>query len=138
MNTKERMEVSSIKVCIRTERAPPAIGPYSQGIKVGQLIFTSGQLPMDPKTGKLVGGGIEEQTERALENMKAVLESAGASMKDVVKVTVFLKDMGDFAGMNQIYSRYFSESPPARSCVQAARLPKDVRVEIESIAVLEG
>lgn len=126
-----------MKVQVDTEKAPAAIGPYSQGIMVGQLIFTSGQLPMDP-TGKLVDGGIGEQTERALENMKAVLESAGASMKDVVKVTVFLKNMGDFASMNQIYSRYFSESPPARSCVQAAKLPKDVGIEIESIAVLEG
>lgn len=127
-----------VKISIRTERAPAAVGPYSQGVKAGQLIFTSGQLPMDPATGKLVDGKIEEQTERALENMKAILESAGASMKDVVKVTVFLKDMSDFASMNQIYSRYFSESPPARSCVQAAKLPKDVEIEIESIAVLEG
>lgn len=125
-----------VKISIRTERAPPAIGPYSQGIKAGQLIFTSGQLPMDPTTEKLVNGGIDEQTQRVLENMKAVLESAGASMKDVVKVTVFLKNMGDFASMNQIYSKYFSEDPPARSCVQVARLPKDVKVEIEAIAVL--
>ncbi len=127
-----------MKVRISTKKAPPAIGPYSQGVKVGRLIFTSGQLPMDPKTGKLVDGKIEEQTERALENMKAVLESAGASMKDVVKVTVFLKDIGDFAGMNQVYSRYFSEDPPTRSCVQAVRLPKDAVIEIESIAILEG
>lgn len=136
MNTKNRVEADNIKVCIRTERAPPAIGPYSQGIKAGQLIFTSGQLPMDPTTGNLVDGGIEEQAERALENMKAVLESVGASIKNAVKVTVFLKDMGDFASMNQVYSKYFSEDPPARSCVQVARLPKDVKIEIEAVAVL--
>lgn len=126
-----------MKVQVDTEKAPAAIGPYSQGIMVGQLIFTSGQLPMDP-TGKLVDGGIGEQTERALENMKAVLESAGASMGNVVKVTVFLKDMGDFNEMNKVYSSYFSKDPPARSCVQVAKLPKDVRIEVESIAVLEG
>ncbi len=128
--------VSTVKECIETKKAPAAIGPYSQGIKAGQLIFTSGQLPMDPTTGELVGGGMEEQAERALENMKAVLESAGASMGGVVKVTVFLKDMGDFADMNQVYSKYFSENPPARSCVQVTKLPKDVRIEIEAVAVL--
>ncbi len=130
--------MNNIKVCIRTEKAPPAIGPYSQGIKTGQLVFTSGQLPMDPKTGTIVNGEIEEQTRRALENMKAVLESAGASMENVVKVTVFLTDMGDFSEMNKVYSSYFSKDPPARSCVQVAKLPKDVRIEVESIAILEG
>lgn len=127
-----------MKTQIDTEKAPAAIGPYSQGIKYGQWIFTSGQLPMDPSTGEIVDGGIEEQTEQALKNIKGVLESAGASLGDVVKVTVFLEDMEDFDGMNKVYSKYFKEDFPARSCVQVARLPKDVKIEAESIAVHEG
>ncbi len=121
---------------IQTDHAPQAIGPYSQAIVAGNLVFTAGQIPLDPETMELVQGDIAAQTERALENLKAVLEAAGASLASVVKTTVFLKDMNDFAAMNEVYSRYFGEHRPARSAVEAARLPKDARVEIESIAVI--
>ncbi|NLM83654.1 MAG: RidA family protein [Clostridiales bacterium] len=120
---------------ISSPNAPAAIGPYSQGIVSGRMIFTSGQLPADPETGAITGG-IEEQSRRAIENLRAVLEEAGASLASVVKTTVFLKDMNDFAAFNAVYAHYFPQPYPARSCVQAARLPKDALLEIEAIAVL--
>jgi 2-iminobutanoate/2-iminopropanoate deaminase len=120
---------------IQTDHAPAAIGPYSQAIAHGGLVFTAGQIPLDPQTGELLQGSIEEQTERVMKNLQAVLEAAGASLQSVVKTTVFLRDMGDFAAMNEVYARYFGGHAPARSTVQAARLPKDCAVEIEAIAV---
>ena len=124
---------------IKTEKAPAAIGPYSQGVVAspGQLIFTAGQIPIDPKTGEIVKGGIKEQTRQSLENVKAVLSAGGVGLENVVKVTVFLKDMNEFQDMNAVYAEYFSGNPPARAAVEVTRLPKDVRVEIEAIAILE-
>ena len=119
---------------ISTERAPKAIGPYSQAVASQGLVFLSGQIPLDPATNQLIAGGIEEQTARVLENLKAVLEAANSSLDRVVKTTVFLKDMGEFAKMNEVYGRYFPTNPPARATVEAARLPRDVRVEIDCIA----
>ena len=119
---------------VSTDKAPKAIGPYSQAVKHNGLIFLSGQIPLDAATGQLVEGGIVEQTVRVLENMKAVLEAAGSSLAQVLKTTVFLKDMGEFAQMNEVYAHYFPNNPPARSTVEAARLPRDVRVEIDCIA----
>ena len=121
---------------ILTEKAPKAIGPYSQGIKGGNLIFTSGQLPIDPETGVLIQDDIKLATRQSIENVKAILEEAGASLNDVVKVTIFIKDMNDFALVNEVYGEYFSEHKPARSCVEVARLPKDGKIEIEAIAVI--
>jgi 2-iminobutanoate/2-iminopropanoate deaminase len=120
---------------IQTDRAPQAIGPYSQAIKANGMVFTSGQIPLDPMTMQLVEGDIRAQTERVLNNLKFVLEEAGTSFDRVVKTTVFLADMNDFAGMNEVYALFFSSNRPARSTVQAARLPRDVRVEIEVIAL---
>jgi 2-iminobutanoate/2-iminopropanoate deaminase len=125
------------KTAIATPDAPAAIGPYSQAVRVGDMLFTSGQIPIDPGTGELVQGGIAEQTTRVLENLKAVLAAAGIDLIHVVKTTVFLKDMNDFAAMNAIYARYFAPQgvvAPARSTVQVAALPKDALVEIECIA----
>ncbi|ABO50853.1 endoribonuclease L-PSP [Desulforamulus reducens MI-1] len=122
------------KKVISTDKAPAAIGPYSQAIAFGPLIFTSGQIPFDPATGNLVAGDIQEQTRRSLENIKAILEAAGASMEQVVKTTVFVKDMNDFEKINQVYGEYFPNPSPARSLVQVARLPRDVGIEIEVIA----
>lgn len=122
---------------VQTKAAPAAIGPYSQGNIFGNLIFTSGQVPLDPATGNIVGTTIEEQTEQALKNVKAILEEAGSSMHNVLKTTVFIKNMNDFAAMNGVYAKYFAEgSYPSRSAVEVARLPKDVLVEIETIAYL--
>ena len=123
-----------MKEIISTEKAPGAIGPYSQAVKVGGLVFVSGQIPIDPATGNFVSEDVAEQTEQVLKNLSAVLEAAGSSMAKVVKTTVFLADMNDFAVMNEIYGRYFSEMSPARATVQAARLPRDARVEIDCIA----
>ncbi|HKP70415.1 MAG TPA: RidA family protein [Pyrinomonadaceae bacterium] len=120
---------------ISTDKAPGAIGPYSQAIKTGGMVFCSGQIPIDPATGEFVSDDVVEQTEQVLKNLSAVLEAAGTNLGNVVKTTVFLADMGDFAAMNEVYGRYFSENKPARATVQAARLPKDARVEIECIAV---
>jgi len=122
------------KVIISSKRAPGAIGPYSQAVRLGDFIFTSGQIPIDPLSGNLVQGGIKEQTKRVLENIKGLLEDAGSSLSDVVKTTVFLKDMNEFAQMNEVYGEYFRDKPPARSTVEVARLPKDVKIEIEVIA----
>jgi len=122
---------------IATAHAPEAIGPYSQGIRVGNLIFTAGQIALDPATQQVIGGGISEQTARVLENLKAILESAGSSLAQLVKTTVFLRDMNDFPAMNAVYSRYLAPEgvlAPARSTVEVARLPKDVLVEIEVVA----
>lgn len=127
MTTLKEMEIVS------TEAAPAAIGPYSQAIKLGGLLFTSGQIPLDA-TGALVAGGIEEQAHQVFRNLQAVLEAGGASLASVVKATVFLKDMNDFATVNGIYASYFGDHKPARSAVEVARLPKDVLVEIEVIA----
>ena len=124
-----------MKQAISTEKAPSAIGPYSQGIKAGNLVITSGQLPLDPATGAFPEG-IEAQTRQSLTNCKAVLEAAGATMADVIKTTVFLSVMDDFAAMNGVYATFFEGACPARSAVQVARLPKDAMVEIECIAAL--
>ncbi|HEX8142343.1 MAG TPA: RidA family protein [Pyrinomonadaceae bacterium] len=120
---------------IRTENAPEAIGPYSQAVRAAGLVFASGQIPIDPATGQFVPGGIAEQTEQVLRNLSAVLEAAGTSLSRVVKTTVFLADMGDFAVMNEVYGRYFDREAPARATVEAARLPREARVEIEAIAL---
>ena len=125
-----------MRVKIQTEHAPAAIGPYSQAIKTGDFVFASGQIPIDPQTGEFVVGGIREQTERVLKNLAAVLEAAGTSLDQVVKTTVFLADMGDFAAMNEVYGRFFTDVPPARATVAAAGLPRDARVEIEAIALV--
>ena len=124
------------KKVIQTEKAPKAIGPYSQAIQAGNLLFLSGQIPLDPASGELVKGDIREQTRRVLENLKGVLESQHLEMDDVVKVTIFLKDMGNFGQVNEVYGTYFPSSPPARSTVEVARLPRDVDIEIEAIALI--
>ena len=121
---------------VSTDNAPGAIGPYSQAIKANGMVFCSGQIPIDPATGQFVSESITEQTDQVLQNLAAVLSAAGAGLDMVVKTTVFLADMNDFAEMNEVYSRYFNETKPARATVQAARLPRDARVEIECIAVL--
>jgi 2-iminobutanoate/2-iminopropanoate deaminase len=120
---------------IATKDAPQAIGPYSQAIKAAGLVFCSGQIALDPASGTIVAGDAAQQTERALQNLAAVLAAAGSGFDRVVKTTVFLKSMGDFAAMNEVYGRYFKTAPPARSTVEAARLPKDVLVEIDVIAL---
>jgi 2-iminobutanoate/2-iminopropanoate deaminase len=127
--------VQTVREIVATEAAPQAIGPYSQAISTGDFVFTSGQIPIDPKTGVFVEGGIAEQTEQVLRNLSEVLRAAGTSLEAVVKTTVYLADMDDFAAMNEVYGRYFSNEPPARSTVQAARLPRDARVEIDVIAL---
>jgi 2-iminobutanoate/2-iminopropanoate deaminase len=119
---------------ISTEKAPKAIGPYSQAVVSNGIAYLSGQIPLDPQTGQLVDGDIAAQTERVLENITAVLAACGSSLEQVVKTTVFLKDLGEFARVNEVYARYFPNNPPARSTVEAARLPRDVRVEIDAIA----
>ena len=125
-----------MKDVILTPRGPKPIGPYSQAIKSNGFLFVSGQVALDPQSGEFVGVDVRQQTERVLENLKAILEAAGASFHHVVKTTVFLKDMNDFAAMNEVYAKYFAAAPPARSTVQAAGLPKDALVEIEVIASL--
>ena len=122
------------KEIISTDKAPGAIGPYSQAIKVSDLVFCSGQIPIDPATGEFVSQDVAEQTKQVLRNLSAVLEAAGSGLDKIVKTTVFLADMGDFAAMNDVYAEFFSENKPARATVQAARLPRDARVEIECIA----
>ena len=125
-----------MKDIIQTDSAPSAIGPYSQAIKAGGFLFASGQIPIDPKSGMFVSGGIAEQTEQVLKNLSAVLEAAGSGLDRVVKTTVFLADMDEFGAMNEVYGKYFSSRPPARATVEAARLPRDARVEIEAIALV--
>lgn len=125
-----------MKEIISTSKAPSTIGPYSQGVKVGNLVFISGQIPIDPITGNIVEGGIKEQTRRVIENIKAILESIGGNLSNVVKTTVFMVDLSEFSAMNEVYKEYFSEKPPARSTVQVAALPRNVKIEIEAIAIL--
>lgn len=125
-----------MKQIIHTDSAPKAIGPYSQAVVSNGLVFLSGQIPLDPASGALVEGGIEEQTVRVLDNLKAVLEAAGAGLDSVLKTTIYVKDLGDFAKVNEIYGRYFPANPPARATVEVARLPRDVKVEIDAIAAL--
>ena len=125
-----------MKEIISTENAPGAIGPYSQAIKTGNMVFCSGQIPLDSKTGEFVSDKIAEQTEQVLKNLSAVLEAAGSNLNNVVKTTVFLSDMNDFAAMNEVYAKFFSENKPARATVEAARLPRDARVEIDCIALI--
>ena len=124
-----------MKTIISTDKAPQAIGPYSQAIEVNGMVFTSGVIPIIPATGELVTGSIEEQADQAIGNLKALLEESGVSMENVVKTTVFIKNMDDFAKINAIYSEFFVENCPARSCVEVARLPKDVLIEIEAIGL---
>ena len=119
---------------VLTDRGPKPIGPYSQGIRANGFLFISGQVALDPKTGEFVGTDIRQQAEKTLENIKGILEAAGSNLHHVVKTTVFLKDINDFAAMNEVYGKFFNQAPPARSTVQVARLPKDALVEIEVIA----
>lgn len=125
-----------MKQVIHTDSAPAAIGPYSQAIQIGDLLFVSGQVPIDPSTGAIVEGDVKAQAQQSLNNLKAILNAAGTNMGAVVKTTVFLADMNDFAAMNEVYAQFFQEPFPARSAVHAARLPKDAKVEIEAIAQL--
>ncbi len=125
-----------MKRTVTTDRAPAAIGPYSQAVVAGGLVFCSGQIPLDPATGEMVPGGIEEHTRRVLENLGAVLQAAGSGLERVVKTTVFLADMGDFGAMNGVYAEFFGDDPPARAAVEAAALPRGARVEIEAVALL--
>ena len=125
------------KSIVLTKDAPAPIGPYNQGIIAsGSFVFTAGQIPLELRTGQVVQGDIKAQTRQALKNLQAILMTAGAELKDVVKTTVFLKDMGEFAGMNEVYAEFFTDAPPARSTVEVVRLPRDVKIEIEAIALL--
>jgi len=124
------------KEIIHSDKAPAAIGPYSQAIKCGSLLFTSGQIPLDPRSGQVAEGGIQDQTRQALENLREVLASGGAGLHNVVKTTCFLNDMNDFTQFNEVYQEYFKDDPPARSCVAVDRLPRDVLVEVEAVAVV--
>src|SRR5690242_6573753 len=126
-----------MKQALSSDRAPKAIGPYSQAIRVGQLLFLSGQVPLDPSTGQMVYGDVTAQTRRVMDNLAAVLESAGLSFAHVARTTIYLADMNDFAKVNEVYGSYFSEPYPARATVQVARLPKDARVEIDAIAAFD-
>jgi len=124
------------KTIISTEKAPSAIGPYSQAVGIANLVYTSGQIPINPSTGKVDAVTIEEQTIQVLENLKNVLEAADSNISKVIKTTVFIKNMEDFSKINEVYARYFTDSFPARSCVEVAKLPKDVLIEIEAVATL--
>ena len=124
------------KRVIVTPKAPKPVGPYSQGVVAGCFLFVSGQIPLDPETGELVGGSFEDRVRRVLENVKAVVEAAGGTLRDVVKVTVYLRDIGLFERFNRVYAEYFPEEPPARVVVEVSRLPKDVDLEVEAIAYL--
>jgi 2-iminobutanoate/2-iminopropanoate deaminase len=127
-----------MKKVIETEKGPKAIGPYSQAVQAGDLLFLSGQIPIDPKTGELIEGDIRQQTRQALENIKGILESQRLRMEDVVKATLFLKEMGNFNQVNEVYATYFLSFPPARSTVEVAKLPKNAEIEIEAIALIKG
>ncbi|WP_424768198.1 RidA family protein [Paenibacillus sp. sgz302251] len=121
---------------IHSDKAPAAVGPYSQGIQIGNMIFASGQLPLDPATGNTPGDDVVSQTVQALENLREVLAAAGAGFEDVVKTTVYMRDLNDFAEVNRVYGSYFNEEPPARVCIEISRMPRDVLVEIDAIAIL--
>jgi len=123
------------KEIISTDQAPGAIGPYSQAVKIGEMVFVSGQIPIDPLSGNLIEGDIKAQTRQVLKNVSAVLSAASTSLDSVVKTTVFITDMNDFALMNEVYAEFFTSMPPARACVEVSRLPKDVLVEVEAVAV---
>jgi len=133
---REKEAFATVRLKIQTDKAPAAIGPYSQAIKAGGFVFASGQIPIDPQTGEFVAGGITEQTERVLKNLAAVLEAAGSTLDQVVKTTVYLADMKEFAAMNEVYGRFFTGASPARATVAAAGLPRDARVEIEAVALV--
>jgi 2-iminobutanoate/2-iminopropanoate deaminase len=124
-----------LKQVISTEKGPKAIGPYSQAIKANGFVYTAGQIPFDPSTGQLIQGDVAQQAARVLENLKAIVEAAGSSLEKAVKATVYLKDMNDFTAMNEVYGRYFTQNPPARSTVEVSRLPRDVRVEIDLVVI---
>lgn len=124
-----------MKMIVNTDKAPQAIGPYSQAVEVNGMVYTSGIIPINPVDGTLITGSVEEQAEQALKNLKALVEESGSSMEQVIKTTVFIKDMNDFAKINEVYARYFTDNYPSRSCVEVARLPKDVLIEIEAIAI---
>jgi 2-iminobutanoate/2-iminopropanoate deaminase len=126
-----------LKEIISTDKAPAAIGPYSQAVKAGGFLFLSGQIPLDPATMAVVAGSVSDQAERVMKNIKGVLENQGLDMSSIVKATVFIKDMNDFAAVNEVYAKYFPKDAPARSCVEVGRLPKDVLVEVEAIALLK-
>ncbi len=132
------MSKKSQKRAVVTESAPAAVGPYSQGMLCGNLLFISGQLPIDPASAELIKGTIEEKTRQVLQNLRAIAEAAGAGLQDVVKTTVFLKDMNDFGAMNSVFAEYFPTTPPARAAVQVAALPKGVDIEIEAIVLIPG
>lgn len=125
-----------IKEIISTKKSPAAIGPYSQAVKVGDLLFTSGQLPIVPETGEIISSDVRKATERSIENLKAILEEAGSSLDKVIKTVIFLRDINDFAIVNEVYEKYFNSNQPARSCVQVAKLPKDGILEIEAVAFI--
>lgn len=125
------------RTIISTEKAPAAIGPYSQAVRVGDLLFTSGQIPLIPGSMELVTGDIQAQTKQCMENLKAILEEAGTNFDNCIKLTIFIKDMNQFGQINEVYGTYFSDNPPARACVEVARLPKDVDIEIEAIALIK-
>lgn len=125
-----------MKETIFTSQAPEAVGPYSQGIRFGNLIFTSGQIPLEPETGQLAGSDIQTQTRRTLKNLEAVLKEAGSSLDKVIKTTVYLTDLWNFSQVNQIYAEFFKENPPARSCVEVSALPKEAKIEIEAVAYI--
>ena len=124
------------KEIVSTDKAPAAIGPYSQAVKYGGLVFTSGQIPLDPVSGEVVSGDIAAQTRQVLKNLQEVLTAGGSSLDKIIKTTVFIKDMNDFSVINEVYASFFTQSPPARSTVEVARLPKDVRIEIEAVAAI--
>ena len=128
--------MSNVKKVVKTDAAPGALGPYSQAIVAGGVVYCAGQIPLDPATGNIVSGGVAEQTAQVLKNLRAVLKAAGSDLDRAVKTTVFLKDMNDFAAMNEVYAKHFGAMPPARSTVEVARLPRDVRVEIEVVALV--
>jgi len=131
----ERNQRVMAKDIVTTPQGPSAIGPYSQAVRTDGLVFVSGQIPLDPKTMELVGDDVASQTEQVLENLSAVLAAAGSSLAETVKVTVFLTDLSTFGDMNEVYGRYFNETPPARACVEVSRLPKDVLVEMDAVAI---
>lgn len=131
------MKENSVRTIVSTSDAPKAIGPYSQAVKANGLVFVSGQVAIDPATQQVIGGDISAQTDRVLKNLSAILKAAGSNLKSVLRCTVFLKDMSDFAAMNTVYGNYFDSQPPARSTVEVSRLPKDVLVEIDVIALAE-